>query len=227
MPENGLAMPAAHSATTDLFATAAPEREALAPGAWVLRGHALASAPALLTGLEAIAASAPWRRPLTPGGRPFSVDMTHCGDCGWTSDRRGYRYEARDPLSGLAWPAMPADWLALASDAAAAAGYDGFTPDTCLVNRYAPGASMGLHQDRDEQDFAQPIVSVSLGLPATFLFCGATRTAPRRRVPLVHGDIVVWGGPSRLFFHGIGRLAAGAHPATGAYRINLTFRRAG
>ena len=211
----------------DLFAVDVPARTSFAPGAWLLRRFAADLSSELLVALEQVLARAPWRRPLTPGGRAFSVEMTHCGDVGWTSDRRGYRYEPQDPLTGAAWPAMPLVFANLARAAAAEAGYEGFEPDTCLVNRYAPGASMGLHQDRDEADFSQPIVSVSLGLPATFLFGGATRAAPRQRLQLTHGDVVVWGGSSRLNFHGIARLAAGIHPGTGSCRLNLTFRRAG
>jgi alkylated DNA repair protein (DNA oxidative demethylase) len=157
----------------------------------------------------------------------MSVAMTNCGALGWVSDRKGYRYAAADPETGLAWPAMPEAFRKLARTAAAAGGYPGFEPDACLINRYVPGAKMSLHQDRDERDFAAPLVSVSLGLPAVFQFGGLSRKDPVRRVGLEHGDVVVWGGESRLFFHGVMPLKEGVHPLAGACRINLTFRRAG
>lgn len=218
-------MPRHDDATPDLFAEPLPSREHFAPGAWLLRGFAHDAAPALLDAVPSILAAAPWRRPLTPGGRPFSVEMTNCGARGWVSDAGGYRYTAQDPLAGLAWAAMPTDWLLFAQAAAGAAGYEGFLPDACLINRYAPGASMGLHQDRDEQDFSAPIVSVSLGLPASFLFGGAQRSDRSQRLALSHGDVVVWGGASRLFYHGVATLKDGQHPLTGRCRINLTFRK--
>jgi len=160
-------------------------------------------------------------------GFPMSVAMTNCGPLGWVSDRTGYRYESWDPLSGKPWPTMPDEFARLARDAAASAGYPSFAPDACLINRYEPGAKMGLHQDRDEHDFAQPIVSVSLGLPAAFVFGGAKRSDKTVRVELVHGDVVVFGGPSRLCYHGVLTLADGVHPLLGRRRVNLTFRRAG
>lgn len=203
---------------------APPPRETFADGAWLLRGEALADVPAVLAGIDEVVAAAPWRRVVTPGGRPMSVAMTNCGDCGWVSDARGYRYEANDPTSGRPWPALPAALRALAARAAAACGYGAFAPDACLVNRYEPGARMTLHQDRDEADFTQPIVSVSLGLPATFQFGGLERRGPVRRVPLVHGDVVVFGGASRLCFHGVLPVREGVHPLLGRARVNLTFR---
>jgi alkylated DNA repair protein (DNA oxidative demethylase) len=162
----------------------------------------------------------------TRGGFTMSVAMTSCGDVGWTSDRRGYRYAARDPDSGRPWPTMPPAFACLATDAAAAAGFNGFAPDTCLLNRYAPGARMALHQDRDERDFDAPIVSVSLGLPATFLFGGHARADHAVRIPLQHGDVVAWGGEDRLRYHGILPLKDASHPLLGSQRINLTFRKA-
>ncbi|BBK37923.1 alpha-ketoglutarate-dependent dioxygenase AlkB [Allostella sp. ATCC 35155] len=212
--------------TADLLGRLLPAREELAPGAVLLRGHALPVAPALLAAVTAVAAAAPFRRMVTPGGFVMSVAMTNCGAAGWVTDRRGYRYAGTDPQSGGPWPPMPASFRDVASGAAAAAGYPGFEPDACLVNRYEPGARLSPHQDRDEADLAHPIVSVSLGLPATFQFGGPDRRDRLRRVPLAHGDIVVWGGPSRLAFHGVLPLAEGEHPATGNLRINLTFRRA-
>jgi alkylated DNA repair protein (DNA oxidative demethylase) len=156
----------------------------------------------------------------------MSVAMTNCGSLGWVSDRRGYRYDARDPLSGRPWPPMPAVFLELARDAALTAGFVGFVPDACLVNRYTPGARLTLHQDKDEGDLSAPIVSVSLGLPATFLFGGNARTDKHRRVPLQHGDVVVWGGPARLHHHGVLAVKDGYHESLGSQRLNLTFRRA-
>jgi alkylated DNA repair protein (DNA oxidative demethylase) len=205
-------------------AESTPQR--FAPDAWVLRGRATATASRLIADLEHVVGTSPWRRVTTPGGKQMSVDMTNCGDCGWVSDRRGYRYEPTDPVTGNRWPEMPEAFRVLATDAAAAVGFAGFNPDACLVNRYVPGAKMALHQDRDERDMSQPIVSVSLGLPITFMFGGPMRSDPTTKITLEHGDVVVWGASSRLFFHGVGTLRAGLHPLTGATRINLTFRRA-
>lgn len=198
----------------------------LGPGALVLRTFALDHATDLLAAVQDIAAAAPFRHLVTPGGKRMFVAMTNCGRLGWVSDRRGYRYEPADPLTGEPWPAMPVLFRKLAAEAAAAAGFDGFAPEACLINRYEPGTRLTLHQDRDERNYDQPIVSVSLGLPATFLFGGPRRSDRARRVPLVHGDVVVWGGPSRLRYHGVLPVAEGEHPATGCQRINLTFRRA-
>jgi alkylated DNA repair protein (DNA oxidative demethylase) len=195
----------------------------LGPGAVLLRGFA---GDALLEEVERVAAVAPFRHMLTPGGFRMSVAMTNCGALGWVSDRKGYRYSAVDPETGLAWPAMPAAFLELAGTAAATGGYAGFVPDACLINRYVPGAKMSLHQDRDERDLTAPLVSVSLGLPAVFQFGGLSRKDPVRRLGLEHGDVVVWGGESRLFFHGVMPLKEGLHPLAGACRINLTFRKA-
>lgn len=215
--------------TTDLFTDDTPQTGAtrLGPQAQVLRGFALPWVDALWPALQTVVAQAPWRHMQTPGGQRMSVALTNCGALGWVSDRRGYRYSALDPDSGQPWPPLPAPFADLATQAAAAAGFDGFTPDACLINRYAPGARMGLHQDRDERDLAQPIVSVSLGLPAVFLWGGLRRADRTVRVPLLHGDVVVWGGVNRLRFHGIAPLPEGHHPLTGAQRINFTLRRAG
>lgn len=198
----------------------------LAPGAVVLRRFALNSEHALMKAIEDIAAAAPFRHMVTPGGYRMSVAMTNCGPLGWVSDRAGYRYAPQDPDSGRPWPAMPEAFQQLAETAAARAGFAQFAPDACLINRYEPGAKLTLHQDRDERDFSHPIVSVSLGLPAVFQFGGKRRNDPLVRVPLSHGDVVVWGGPSRLFYHGVMPLKEGEHPLTGRCRINLTFRRA-
>ncbi|MBB2203805.1 DNA oxidative demethylase AlkB [Gluconacetobacter takamatsuzukensis] len=199
----------------------------LGPGALLLAGRARTQAPDLLALVAAIADAAPFRHMSTAGGRTMSVAMTNCGALGWISDSRGYRYTTRDPLTGAPWPAMPDAFSALAAHTAAEAGYPGFTPDACLINRYEPGTRLTLHQDRNERDFDQPIVSVSLGLPAVFLWGGPARADPVRRVPLEHGDVVVWGGPARLVHHGINPLPEGSHPLTGRARLNLTFRRAG
>lgn len=203
-----------------------PPRE-FAPGAVYLAGFALEIASELLAAITAVKAAAPLRRQQVPGGGLMSVAMSNCGVLGWVSDRRGYRYSAIDPESGQAWPAMPECMGALATRAAAAAGYPGFEPDACLINAYVPGARMGLHQDRDEQDFGAPIVSVSLGVPAEFLFGGATRHERPQRLWLRHGDVVVWGGPARLNFHGVRPLATARHEMTGETRYNLTLRKAG
>jgi alkylated DNA repair protein (DNA oxidative demethylase) len=199
----------------------------LAAGAMVLRGFAQPFGERLLAALGRVVARAPFRHMVTPGGHRMSVAMTNCGAVGWVTDRAGYRYDHRDPESGRRWPAMPDEFAALAVQAAARAGFDGFAPDACLVNRYEPGTRLSLHQDKNEQDFEAPIVSISLGLPAIFLFGGLERRDPARRVPLAHGDVAVWGGPARLTYHGVMPLDPGQHPVLGACRINLTFRKAG
>lgn len=218
-------------ATGDLFAgvvpASPPAHAQLAPGTWLLRGFALAEETPVLAAVAAVIAQAPLRHMVTPGGFRMSVAMTNCGALGWFSDRHGYRYQPLDPAHGRPWPALPDVLQTLAAAAATAAGFAGFRPDACLVNSYQPGARMTLHQDRNERDFSQPIVSVSLGLPAVFLFGGMTRAERPQRVPLQHGDVVVWGGPDRLRFHGVMPLKAGCHPLLGERRINLTFRCAG
>ncbi len=222
-------MHAPRDATCELFEPSSdrqPVHEALGPGAVVLRGFAAPVDSALCKAVADVVAAAPWRHMTTPGGFRMSVAMSNCGTLGWVSDERGYRYDRLDPASGASWPAMPACFLQLATEAAAAAGFAGFVPDACLVNRYEPGSRLTLHQDRNERDFTQPIVSVSLGLPATFLFGGTRRAQRTVRVPLAHGDVVVWGGPARLRYHGVLSLKDGWHALTGASRINLTFRRA-
>ncbi|MEO7337151.1 MAG: DNA oxidative demethylase AlkB [Caldimonas sp.] len=204
----------------------AGSREPLEPGAFVLRAFAVEEAPALLDAIGLVAQAAPLRRMTTARGWRMSVAMTDCGDVGWLSDRGGYRYDRIDPQTRRPWPAMPEAFAHLATRAASAAGFDRFVPDACLVNRYEPGTRLTLHQDRDEPDFAAPIVSVSLGVPASFLWGGASRAGRLRRVRLEHGDVVVWGGPARLNFHGIDTLREGHHALTGSTRFNLTFRRA-
>lgn len=213
----------------DLFDDLPPEPDvaptAIGPGALLLRGLALSNAPELLQAVEAVLQQAPLRHMQTPGGYTMSVSTSSCGALGWVSDPHGYRYAGQDPLSGQAWPAMPACGLALAQHAAALAGYPHFQPDACLINQYLPGAKLSLHQDRDEQDLAAPIVSLSFGLPAVFLFGTASRKDRPQRYRLVHGDGVVWGGPSRLAYHGVAALADGEHALLGRRRINLTFRQ--
>lgn len=210
----------------DLFADAEPWQEPLAPGAVVLRRFACSRAAALFDAIQAVASVSPFRHMVTPGGYTMSVAMTNCGRLGWTTDDRGYLYAPLDPLTGSSWPPLPAVFRSLCHDAAVTAGYGDFQPDACLVNRYAVGAKLSLHQDKDEPDLRAPIVSVSLGLPAVFQFGGARRSDPLRRLLLEHGDVVVWGGASRLFYHGIQPLKPGVHPLAGEYRYNLTFRQA-
>jgi DNA oxidative demethylase len=214
----------------DLFESLASEVESqpepLGPGAVILRGAAAPTAAQLLGALERMLIQAPLRFMTTPGGYRMSVAMTNCGAAGWVSDRSGYRYDAIDPLTRLPWPAMPSVFTDLACAAAGTAGFKDFFPDACLINRYEPGARLSLHQDRDERDFNAPIVSVSLGLPAVFLFGGTQRSARPRRVSLFHGDVVVWGGAARLNFHGVLPLKEDHHPLLGCCRVNLTFRKA-
>jgi DNA oxidative demethylase len=202
-----------------------PSSEWLEEGAVLLRGFASAEAPALVEEAAHVAESAPFRRLVVPGGHTMSVAMTNCGRVGWVSDRTGYRYDARDPDTGEPWPAMPAKFLELAIRAAAEAGFPNYDPDACLINRYLAGAKLGLHQDRDEEDPWAPIVSVSLGLPAVFLWGGKRRADPVRRLRLESGDVAVWGGPARFVYHGVAPLKDGYHSLTGAARINLTFRK--
>lgn len=197
----------------------------MAEGAVLLRGFARAFEADLIADIGAIAAQAPFRHMVTPGGHSMSVAMTNCGGVGWVTDRTGYRYDAKDPQTARPWPAMPPSFRALAANAAAEAGFADFRPDACLINRYQPGARMSLHQDKDELDLGAPIVSVSLGLPAIFLFGGLKRSDKPQRYRLEHGDVAVWGGPSRLNFHGVAPLADGDHALTGRQRINLTFRK--
>lgn len=222
-------MSATLQVTSDLFATAPampPARERLADGAVLLRAWAGGHDEEYRLAVNSIVATAPFRHMTTPGGFVMSVAMSNCGAAGWITDRTGYRYSAIDPLTATPWPAMPALLRTLAVEAAAAAGFSGFEPDACLLNRYAAGARMTAHQDRNERDLDAPIVSVSLGLPAVFLFGGATRKAEYLRVAVGHGDIVVWGGAARLNYHGVARLKPAQHPFAGEHRINLTFRKA-
>lgn len=209
----------------DSIVESKPRDVQLAPGAILLAGFARPMETALIEAVKAIVARAPFRHLITPGGHRMSVAMTNCGRVGWVSDRTGYRYDAIDPDSGLAWPSMPEAFADLALRAAAKAGFTDFRPDACLINCYEPGAKLSLHQDKDELDFNAPIVSVSLGLPATFLFGGMNRNDKTARYRLVHGDVVAWGGPARLAYHGVMPLADGHHPLLGSQRINLTFRK--
>lgn len=214
----------AHSG--DLFADAAPCREHLHDGACLLRGFALPWVDQLLPVIDTLERSGSFRNMVTPGGFTMSVAMANVGRLGWISDRRGYRYCEVDPRTDAPWPAMPHCFDLLARNAAQQAGFPGFLPDACLVNRYAPGDRLTLHQDRNEIDMRAPIVSISLGIPATFLFGGHARADKPLRIQLHHGDAVVWGGASRLRYHGVLPLKADVHPALGARRVNLTFRKA-
>ena len=214
--------------TLDLFSDAELPRgnEAIGPGAFVLRGFALPFVDDLLPALHEVERRAAFRHLVTPGGLAMSVAMTNCGRLGWISDRRGYRYAELDPQTGRPWPPMPAVFERLAQASAAEAGFGGFEPDACLINRYEPGTRLSLHQDKDERDYDAPIVSVSLGMPATFLFGGLARGDKAARIPLVHGDVVVWGGADRLRYHGVLPLEDRPHEILGSRRINLTFRKA-
>jgi alkylated DNA repair protein (DNA oxidative demethylase) len=203
------------------------EKEQLEGGAFLLRGFALSEERGVLRGVQEVTAVSPFRHMITPGGYRMSVATTNCGSLGWVTDRSGYRYDSRDPETGHPWPSMPAAFLRLAQSAAEEAGFPNFCPDACLINRYETGAKLSLHQDKDERDFTAPIVSVSLGIPATFLFGGLQRSDKTQRVPLIHGDVVVWGGADRLRYHGVLPLKPAHHPAFGACRVNLTFRKAG
>jgi alkylated DNA repair protein (DNA oxidative demethylase) len=203
-----------------------PEQVRLPPGVRLLRGFSLPWEAALLADINRVVAAAPFRHMITPGGQRMSAAMTNCGSVGWISDRSGYRYASLDPHTGQPWPALPGSFSTLARRAAEAAGFVGFAPDACLINRYAPGTRMSLHQDRDEQDLNAPIVSASLGLPAVFLLGGLERSARPVRLPLAHGDVIVWGGPARMIFHGVAPIVAGLHSGLGRQRINLTLRRA-
>jgi alkylated DNA repair protein (DNA oxidative demethylase) len=213
----------------DLFETLVPlgpAIEVMAEGAVLLRGAALPYEKDLLAALSDITAQSPFRHMVTPGGFTMSVAITNCGAAGWVTDRTGYRYDRNDPVSGRPWPPMPDCFFNLAVEAATRASFPDFRPDACLINRYEPGARLSLHQDKNERDFANPIVSVSLGLPATFQFGGLKRNDPVRKFALRHLDVAVWGGPSRLFYHGVPELKDGVHEAVGRMRMNLTFRRA-
>ncbi len=212
--------------TLSLFENEDPWQEELAPGASLLHHFANSIDGEIWEAVNTVAKTCDFRHMTTTRGHSLSVAMTSCGNVGWVSDGRGYRYETSDPQSQKPWPAMPSVFLDLAGRAARTAGYPDFEPDTCLINRYLPGAKMGLHQDKDENNFTHPIVSVSLGLPATFQLGGLERTDKPKKITLQHGDVAVWGGLSRLYYHGILTLKPGHHALTGECRINLTFRRA-
>ncbi len=211
----------------DLLTHITPFKQEILSDVYLLSAFATANEAAILQDLNTVLVQAPLRHMMTKMGFTMSAAMTNCGKWGWISDRKGYRYDVRDPLSNQLWPAMPASFLSLAKQAATATGFNDFLPDACLINQYKMGASMGLHQDKNELDFEQPIVSVSLGIPAVFQFGGLLRSDKPIKIPLTHGDVIVWGGVSRLNFHGILPLKADTHPVLGAYRYNLTFRKAG
>jgi DNA oxidative demethylase len=202
-------------------------RDVLGAGTAVLNGFALAVEAELVSALKAVVERAPFRNMVTPSEFRMSVAMSNCGALGWATDRTGYRYDGTDPETGLPWPAMPPVFLRLATDAAKEGGFPQFLPDACLINRYEPGARLSLHQDKNERDFEQPIVSVSLGLPAIFQFGGIERSDKATRISVIHGDVIVWGGSARLRYHGVAPLKDGQHPSLGEYRYNLTFRKAG
>lgn len=215
--------------TLDLFAqepAQSASTEQIGPCSWVLRSFATPMIEELLPALEHVLAQAPFRHMVTPGGFTMSAALSSCGSVGWMTDRNGYRYTPTDPQTAKPWPEIPTVFMQLAQGAATACGFAGFTPDACLINRYIPGAKMSLHQDKDEQHYEWPVVSVSLGLPAIFLFGGHQRKDPTQRIPLMHGDVVVWGGEDRLRFHGVLPVKPGHHPLLGEQRINFTFRRA-
>jgi alkylated DNA repair protein (DNA oxidative demethylase) len=213
--------------TRDLFDFVPQAQEqSLGAGATLLRGFALAQSAQVLEAVAEVVRQSPFRHMITPGGFRMSVAMTNCGSAGWVTDRTGYRYDGFDPTTQARWPAMPVALSDLATRAAARGGFVGFLPDACLINRYEPGTRLSLHQDKNERDLGAPVVSVSLGLQAVFLFGGPRREDKTRPIPLAHGDVVVWGGPSRLWYHGVRPLQDGEHPELGRQRINLTFRKA-
>lgn len=201
--------------------------ERISDQAFALRGFALPKAKELLAALDSVLLQAPLRHMQTPGGYTMSARLSSCGALGWTTDRDGYHYSPLDPLSARPWPAMPGVFLALAAAAASSAGFSGFVPDSCLINAYAPGAKMSLHQDKNERCHTAPIVSISLGLPAIFQFGGFERSDPTQRIALFHGDIMVWGGVDRLRYHGVMPIKPGHHSLLGEQRINITLRQAG
>ncbi len=217
--------------TGDLFSDEALQqparREQIGEQSYVLRGYALPWLERLLPELRAVLAQSPFRQMVTPGGFTMSAALSSCGELGWTTDRQGYRYSPLDLERQQPWPALPNVLRELATTAAAAAGFEGFVPDACLINRYVPGARMSLHQDKNERDFSAPVVSLSLGLPAVFLFGGHQRSDKTQKTSLFHGDVVVWGGVDRLRFHGVLPVKHGVHQRMGPQRINLTFRKAG
>lgn len=212
----------------DLFSSSEDSggRHEIAEDAYLLPGYATSQAIELCSAIDTVLLQSPLRHYQTRMGL-MSVGMSCCGALGWVADTRGYRYSALDPNNGQPWPGLPDSIRNLAQSAASDCGFDGFEPDACLINEYQLGAKMGLHQDRDERDMRWPIVSISLGMTAQFQFGGATRRAPVHRFDLVHGDVLVWGGRTRLNFHGVAPLDGSPHPLLGARRWNLTLRRAG
>ena len=218
----------------DLFGSPVEQQVHIAEGAMLLRQfvqqnkNALLDETTVLADLNCILENSPLRKMTTASGFTMSVAMTNCGKLGWVSGSNGYMYSSIDPETAQPWPAMPPALLEAATRIARQAGYPGFLPDACLINRYLAGAQMGLHQDRDEKDFSQPIVSLSIGLSARFIIGGldsaAGRNAHTQSVVLKHGDAIVFGAAARLMFHGVLSLKPGHHPLVGNSRINLTFR---
>ena len=213
--------------TADFFSDQMESQVMLAKGAYWLRGFALPQADTICAMLIEHLKNYPPQQMMTPMGYSMSVRTTSFGEFGWVSSKQGYGYAVKNSFTNESWPPIPESFFDLAQRAANQAGYVNFKPDTCLINVYEIGDKMGLHQDKDEADFSKPIVSVSLGLPVIFQFGGLTRTAKTLKVPLSHGDVVVWGADSRLCFHGVLPLKAGTHGTLGQRRINLTFRKAG
>ncbi len=207
----------------------APDFDALSiqisPDAVLFKAALKPVASSLLEEIRTISGANPFRQRKTPGGQLMSAAMTNCGAWGWVTDADGYRYSDIEPETGRTWLPIPAVWIQWVNLFCQRAGLGTFNPDACLINRYAPGAGMGLHQDKDEKDLAIPIVSFSLGAPVLFRWGGLNRQEPVSEFLLEHGDVLVWGGADRMRFHGVKKLRRYQHPLTGHYRYNLTFRQ--
>jgi len=200
---------------------AEPTHEEIFPGAVLMRSLALPQDNEFFTAAEAIIAARPLHHTTTPSGLPMGVMVTDCGD----SRAFANRWDTANPERMRLWPPMPPLLRDFAIRCAVRSGFPQFRPDACHINRYQAGTKLGLHQDRHECDWTQPIVSLSFGLECIFLLGGLQRTDKPRRILLEHGDVIVWGGPSRMRFHGVQPLKPGHHPLTGPYRYNLTFRK--
>ena len=208
----------------DLFSTIAPEIEELFPGVFLFRSYV--NEQDFMEAVISTTKKIPFRHMITPGGKKINVSGTSMGDCGWYSDRRGYRYERIDPITGNNWPKIPKNISSVVSNAAKKVGFGGFIPDSCFINCYKPGVALTAHIDQDEVDFSQPIVSVSLGVSAIFQIFGEKRNGKVINIPLHSGDLLIFGGTARKFYHGVKKLKDQTHPLTNNLRINLTFRRA-
>jgi len=200
---------------------AEPTHEEIFPGATLMRGLAQAQDGEFLEAMQGVLSAAPLHHATTPTGLPMGVMVSDCG----TPEAFRRRWDPANPAVRQMWPPMPRALLDFSLRCAVRAGFPLFRPDTCHVNRYQAGTKLGLHQDRHECDMSQPIVSVSFGLECVFLLGGLERTDSPKRILLEHGDVIVWGGPSRMRFHGVQPLKPGHHPLTGPYRYNLTFRK--